>query len=323
MHNNRPALPLTARILLSAVLLPLFTFLVACAAPVSDPTDTEAPYYTFTDAIGTEITLTHPPQTTAVLFSSFADIWLTAGGTVSVTVGESVERGFAGDTAILVDSGAGKTINTEVLLAAEPDFVICSADIEKQVQAARLLNQNGIPAACFRVESFSDYLQMLKICTDITGNPEAYRLYGTDVQADIQAQLNALPQQETAPRILFVRASSASIKAKTTADHFVAAMLSEIGAYNIADQIPALSDRLNDEVLVREDPDCIFVSIMGSEEGAHNYVAQNTVWQTLTAVQTGQCFYLPKDLFQFKPNARWGEAYRYLITLLYETDESA
>lgn len=33
--------------------------------------------------------------------------------------------------------------------------------------------------------------------------------------------------------------------------------------------------------------------------------------------QQGHCSYLPKELFQFKPNARWDEAYRYLAQLLY------
>ncbi|MPN53734.1 hypothetical protein SDC9_201400 [bioreactor metagenome] len=40
-------------------------------------------------------------------------------------------------------------------------------------------------------------------------------------------------------------------------------------------------------------------------------------WQRLTAVRTGNYDYLPKDLFQFKPNARWDQAYAYLLKLLY------
>ena len=38
----------------------------------------------------------------------------------------------------------------------------------------------------------------------------------------------------------------------------------------------------------------------------------------LSAVKGGRCHYLPKELFQYKPNARWAEAYEYLIDLLYE-----
>ena len=121
-----------------------------------------------------------------VLFSSFADIWKTAGGTVAVTVGESVERGFADESAVLVDAGAGKTINTESLIAAEPDLIIGSLDIEAQADAVKLAAQAGIPAAAFKVEAFADYLRVLKICTAITGNAEAYETYGTAVQERVE-----------------------------------------------------------------------------------------------------------------------------------------
>ena len=48
--------------------------------------------YAFQDATGAEVILDKRPERVAVLFSSFADIWLTAGGRVDITVGESVER---------------------------------------------------------------------------------------------------------------------------------------------------------------------------------------------------------------------------------------
>ena len=74
-------------------------------------------------------------------------------------------------------------------------------------------------------------------------------------------------------------------------------------------------------MIVQKDPSYIFVSTMGNETAAKNFIAQNVVWQTLTAVREGKCVYLPKDLFHYKPNARWDEAYRYLIAFLYETEQ--
>ena len=47
-------------------------------------------------------------------------------------------------------------------------------------------------------------------------------------------------------------------------------------------------------------------------------VLEQPAWQSLTAVKNGDYAYLPKDLFQFKPNARWDEAYRYLIGIVYD-----
>ena len=282
-------------------------------------------FYTFTDDAGTQITLQEKPEKVAVLFSSFADVWRTAGGDVSITVGESVERGFAEEGVLLVDDGAGKTINQELLVSYEPDLVICSADIQAQAETAKLLNDAGIPAAQFRVESFEDYLHMLKICTDITENAQAYQTYGLDVEEDIETLLSGLEQKTAAAeqkQILFVRAGSqfSSTKAKTAEDNFVCVMLKELGTYNIAENAPVLLDGLSFEEVLISDPDYIFITTMGKEDAAKAYMEdlfQEDGWKDLTAVKEKNYCYLPKDLFHFKPNARWGEAYQYLADLLY------
>ena len=243
---------------------------------------------------------------------------------MDITVGESVERGFVPEGTLLVDDGAGKTINRELLLSCAPDFVICSADLEEQVQTAALLRQQGIPAAVFHVESFQEYLNMLKICTDITGDQGAYETYGTQVQAEIRDVLTSVPEAEKdgQKRILFVRAGSkySATKAKTAENNFVCVMLNELGTYNIAENAPVLLDGLSLEEILLENPDFIFISTMGDEAAAKAYmdgVLREDAWQHLDAVRDGRYAYLPKELFQFKPNKRWSEAYRYLAGLLY------
>ena len=75
--------------------------LAACSHSSTPPPS--AHYMEFADHQGSQVVLAHKPQNVAVLFSSFADIWTTAGGTVNITVAESVERGF-----FLLDFGATK-----------------------------------------------------------------------------------------------------------------------------------------------------------------------------------------------------------------------
>ncbi len=310
-------------LILSAVMaLPL----AACGKAKENTPQTadNSAYYTFTDAAGSKIVLEKRPVRAAVLFSSFAETWKNAGGVNTITVGESIDRGFAEKDALLVDGGAGKKIDTEALISYEPDFVICSADIEAQADTAKLLSEHGIPAAVFHVESFDDYLSMLKICTDITGNTDAYKTYGTDIKQKVDDVIRIAEETKSDPqdKILFVRAGSGAnyTKAKTAKDNFVCTMLKELGTYNIAENAPVLLDGLSVEEVLAENPAHIFISTMGDEAAAKAHmesVLADGAWQTLTAVQTGQVHYLPKDLFQFKPNARWGEAYEYLYNLLY------
>lgn len=282
-----------------------------------------AAYYAFTDDAGRQITLEKKPEKVAVLFSSYADVWTAAGGSIAVTVGETLERGFAPEGTALVDAGAGKTIDREALVAAGPDFVICSADIAAQRETAEYLNGVGIPCAQFRVDTFEEYRNMLAVCTDITGDKAAFETWGTQVAGRVDAirsqAREALEGKDV--RILFVRAGSqySATKAKTAEENFVCAMLKELGTYNIGENAPVLLDGLSLEEILVEDPDYIFISTMGNEQAARTYmdsVLAQESWQALTAVKTGHYAYLPKDLFQFKPNGRWDEAYGYLAAIL-------
>jgi iron complex transport system substrate-binding protein len=265
------------------------------------------------------VTLDEKPSRVAVLFSSYVQIWTVAGGEAAITVGESVTRGLAPIGTPLVDSNAGKSINSELLLSYAPDFVIASADIDAQVACAEILQAAGIPVAYFRVDSFSDYLHMLDICTQITENRDAYEAHGLQIKAQIEAVLASV-EANKAPKILFIRAGAQIAKAKTTGEHFVCDMLSQLGAHNIADDAPLLLDDLSLETVLREDPDFIFISTMGEESAAIENVENlfaGDAWSALRAVREKSYCFLPKDMFQYKPNQKWADAYRYLEEILY------
>ena len=301
------------------------TLLSACLFSCKGEGETEGEeYLRFVDSTGETVVLSHRPIRVAVLFSSFAEMWQLAGGTVAVSVGESIERGFCPSDTPLVDAGAGKTVNAEQLIAHRPDFVIASADVAAQSNAVQLLREAGIPCARFRVESFADYLSVFETMTLITGDGEAYERYGLAVKREIDTLKNTYGECDGGS-ILFIRAGSSarSTKAKNSEGHFAAAMLEELGCSNLANRAPILMDGLSIEEILSCDPDRIFVTTMGDEDAAVAYwesLVSSKAWQSLSAVKEGRVYLLPKALFQFKPNARWGEAYRYLAEILYETD---
>ncbi len=282
--------------------------------------------YSFTDDSGEVVTLDAEPTKVAVLFSSYAEIWIDAGGSIAVTVAETVERGFADDSVTVIDPGSGhSTIDLEALISAEPDFVIGTTDYAGQVDAVSFCRDAGIPAALFRVECFDDYLDVLKICCDIAGSPENYALYGTNVANEIDALFDSVGEyleSADAPDILFVRAGStdSSTKAKTAADNFACAMLDELGVNNIADERGELTGALSLEAIIEADPDYMFITTMGNEAAAIEHMDSMLTsegWRELSCVKESNYAYLPKELFHFKPNSRWADAYKMLVELLY------
>ena len=303
----------------------LASWLLCACVPLGEAADGDV-CLTVTDDGGTAVDVPRQPKRVAVLFSSLADLWTVAGGEVAVTVGETVERGIVPEGVMLVDAGAGKTVNTELLLSAGADLMIGSADIPAHVECVALARRVGIPALLFRVESFDDYLRVLGVMTDITGDTEAYAEHGLALKDKLDALL-AKERPTDAPRVLFLRAGSSarSTKAKNADGHFAAAMLGELGAVNLADEAPMLIDTLSIEAILREDPDLILITTMGDEAAAHAYMETllaEPTWQMLSAVQAGRVYYLPKQLFQYKPCAAWYEAYEYLAELIYESNEN-
>lgn len=318
--------------LILAVLLTISCVFAGCgknqdsANASQNASETEFTPITFTDSTGVEITLNSRPRKVAVLFSSYADMWNLAGGEISVTVADSITRGFVSESDVtLVDDGSGIEIDTEALVASKPDLVIGSADMSAQVEACEFCNSVGIPAALFKVEDIDDYLDVLRICTDITGNAEAYQTNGVEVKAEvdrIKRKIEEYTADKESAKILFVRAGSTSksTKAKTADDNFAAQMLKELGTYNIAENASVLLDGLSLEEIVAENPEYIFISIQGSESAGKKYIEElfgSDGWKNLDAVKNSKYIFLPKDLFHYKPNAKWAEAYKYAANILY------
>ena len=305
-------------IIIAVVIVVLLIF-ISGAVETNKP-ESSGEYFTFTDSEGEIVELSHKPQKTAVLFSSLAECWIESGGEVYVTVGESVERGLVKEETELVDKGAGKTVDTEKLISLEPDFVICSADIASHRDVASALKKAKIPVAMLRMDTFEDYLTILRTLTKITGKTENYEQFGENAKSEIE-QIISGGKRENNPKILFVRSGSSysSAKAKKADDNFAAKILEDLGCVNIADKAEVLLDNLSAEVILKENPQYIFVSVMGDYDNSKAYMQEllaKKEYASLDAVKNGRVYFLPKELFQYKPCGRWAESYRYISSIL-------
>lgn len=280
----------------------------------------------FTDSLGNTVELEQPPKRVAALLGSYAETWLLAGGEVAAVTQDAYdERGLElpEDT---VNLGANQQPDLEALLAAEPDLVLLTPDLDGQMGLKDSLAAAGIPAAWFKVETFDDYLNMLKICTDLTGRSDLYQKNGLDIQSGIDAAIASVPEGE-APTVLLLRAYSSGVRAKNS-DNIAGAILKDLGAANIADSDSGLLEDLQMESILAADPEFIFVTTMGASQEAaleslDELLHSDPAWQTLTAVKEDRVEVLPKDLFHYKPNARWGESYQMLAELMYGSGETA
>ena len=290
------------------------------SAPASPETATTA--LTFTDDLDREVTVPANPERVAVLLGSYADVWCLAGGQDTLVAAASdawtdFDLNLGDGVAKL---GSLMEPNLEELIAAAPDLVIASSNTTSNMELLPSLEQLGVPVAYFGVNSFNDYLEMLDVCTRITGHTENYQTYGLDVQAQVD---KAKEQNDgSAPTVLLLRSASTSCKVKNSKGTVLGEILADLGAVNIADSDTGLLEDLSLERIIADDPDYIFVVFQGSDQAAAQKtldaaLTSNPAWETLSAVQNGRFYIMEKELYHLKPNARWGEAYQKVADILY------
>ena len=278
---------------------------------------------TFTDALGHTVSLQKEPERVAALIGSFADVWLLSGGTVCATVDDAWDD-FGLELPDVVNIGGAHSPNLELLLSADPDFVIASASTSSNVEMKEILEAAGITVAYFDVDNFYDYLDMLEVFTNITGRKDLFEQNGLALQSQIEgikAEFSNSSLSEEERTVLLLRAHSGSVKAKGSEGTILGEMLADLGCINIADSDTSLLDAISIESIIRQEPHHIFVVTMGNDtekamSNLHQMMDENPAWGMLDAVTAGRLYVMDRKLFNIKPNARWAESYETLSKLL-------
>ena len=257
------------------------------------------------------------PKTVVALSKSVAEMWLLAGGTVSGTTDDGLELKGAENAASI---GGLTTSSVEAIISLNPDLVILTQDIPLHKKIYSNLKTLGINTYVADVKNFSDYEKVMKDFTLMTGRSDLYKTSVLDVKEKIKevaTSVNAADTTKNKPTYLFLRVSST--KNKVLKNHFGNEIFSDLGLKPIVEDDSSL-DEIGMEAIVASDPDYIFVVQQGKQKNAEQafYKAyeSNPAWKNLSAVKKGRVFILPKELFNYKPNARWAEAYEDVNNLL-------
>jgi iron complex transport system substrate-binding protein len=304
-------------IIISAIIAALLNM----ASCQKNGTSTDEETVSFTDALGRNVQVKKNPERVASLLGSFSDIWVLSGGKLCASAEDAWED-FGLELGDAVNIGGAHSPSLELLISSDPDFVIASASTASNVEMKASLEAMGITVAYFDVDNFEDYLDMLDICTDITGRKDLYEQNGLALKSridEIKAEYAESSVPENKRKILLLRAASSFVKAKGSKGTVLGEMLADMGCVNIADSNTSLLENLSVEAVIREEPRHIFVVTMGSNTEAakaslENMMKENPAWGTLGAVKNGRFHIMDKKLFNLKPNARWAESYG----ILYE-----
>lgn len=313
--------------ILGILMLVLCLTLSGCSTTIKHDTNNNT-IIAFTDDLGRKVSVENP-QRVAALLGSFAHMWTLAGGTVYASADDAWNDFDIDMPSDAVNLGHTKSLSLEKLFGAQPDFIIASTNTRIDVEWQSTLENSGIPTAYFDVADFDDYLRVLKICTDITGRDDLYKKNGLLVQKDIEKVVEKSKERIKkggAPKVLSLRASASSVRAKNSQGNVLGEMLKNLGCMNIADSDSSLLENISVELILQEDPEFIFFVQQGDDKEAvitniNNFIKENPAWQNLSAVKEDRVYIMDKALYSLKPNNRWSEAYEKLEGILsYEKE---
>ena len=257
--------------------------------------------------------------TVVAVSKSIGDLWFLSGGELAGMTEDGMDlEGISENTEVI---GTVTNPSLEAIAALSPDLVLLSGELPTHQKLAEELESRGITTKMISIDSFSDYDQIMKELTEMTGREDCYMENVTDVRERIDRILESASDKDLKKgTYLALRVSATKNKALKN-DYFACEIFNAFGLENIAQDNSAF-DELNLEAILDADPDLIFVVEQGKSSEAQESFAEafsgKPVWQELAAVRNGCVYMLPKDYFQYKPNAKWDEAYQYVMELLEE-----
>lgn len=307
-----------------SVLISLFSACGKVSESQNDATDVTE-YISFYDDLNRRIVLKDKPVKVAALMGSLADIWYLSGGEICACV-DDAWTDFDLPLKNAINIGKLHEPDLEALILSEPDLIIASSSLPSNIKKKEFLENSGIPVCFLNVNTFNDYLKILDIFTDITGRKDLYETNGLNTEErinEILAENKIDNLEENKKSVLFLRASSGYIRAKSSEGTVLGEMLKELGFVNIADNDETLLDNLSLESILLSDPYRIFIVQTGDDEEATKdninlMMSENPAWYGLTAVKENRVHLLDKKLFNLKPNEKWDIAYETLCKIINE-----
>lgn len=274
------------------------------------------------DAFGEVQKVTTSPARTVICYPSLLEIWLDCGGFPAGMHTPRKAEPLPPGLENVPHVGSYMHPNMEAVVRLKPDLVILSGMTGRHRAFGELLRKSGIEVLHLKYDNYSDYARIAGIFSSILATRSASTVCGK-VQKEVDSIIRRCSGRK-GPSFLVLFFNGAEFRAETNRAH-AAYIFAALGGRNILNStgfaVRAERISFSPEELLLKDPDCIFL-VPGAKSEALNREAfrkfqENSSMRNLKAVRTNRLHILPSDLFQYKPNHRFPEAFRYAENLLY------
>lgn len=308
----------------------LISILAACAprtAPVVDSVSTESvsaesvstesspEALTFTDDLGRKVTLDAPARRIVALAPSLTE-FLFAVGAGSQVVGRDELVDFPAEALDVPSIGSAYgTLNTEAILALEPDLVL-AAEINTPEQVNEL---EGLGLTIYYLANpltFEELYEQVELMGRMTGHEAEAAALAESLSTRVEAVESAVADVTDKPTVFYEIDGTDPSKPWTTGPGtFMDTMISLAGGVNIGNVLSDAFAQMSVEEILAQDPD--FILLGDTKYGVTiESISERTGWADLTAVKEGRVFAFDDNLAS-RPGPRLVDGLEELLKILH------
>ncbi len=273
----------------------------------------------YSDYSGKTVTVKKHPKRVVVLFNSFLDLWYFAGGKAVARVKGEINVPPAAEKVEIV--GTLGNPNLEKIVSLKPDLVIVNREMKNQRKINSFLTSGDIPFIEISYINYNDFLFISDLFCRINGSVQGLKKI-EKIKSDINGIVSKCPDKGN-PLVMITFASANSITAELPGGD-TGTILKMLKAKNIATSSPVKNGSRIDmsiEKITAMNPDIMLVKMMGTQDAVQarlkDYFKSNSSLKEIRAVKNDRVYYLPRELFMYKPNEKYPEAFEYLAKILY------
>ncbi len=313
------------------ILTLLITLLVGCApapqtTPEVDPAPTEVAsteaaateaetYLVASDGLGREVTLAAPAQRIVTLAPSLTE-FVFAVGAGEQLVGRDDLSDFPAEAADIASIGSTfGDINTEAILALEPDLVL-AAEINTPEQVQELESLGLTVYYLSNPLTYDELYEQVNLFGQLTGHEEEAAALAESLAARVEAVTSAVATAAEKPTVFYEIDGTDPAKPWTTGPGtFMDTMITMAGGVNIGGVLSDAFAQISAEEIVAQDPDIIILGDVVYGVTIES-VAERAGWADLTAVKEGSIFAFDDNLAS-RPGPRLVDGLEELLKILH------
>ncbi len=188
------------------------------------------------------------------------------------------------------------TLNTEKIVALNPDLVVMLYDMQKyQIERLRKLS---LPVFVINPHNFDELADSVLLLGKVTGTSKAAETLAGRIKR-ASAKAHSKKRQGPAPKVLVVLWPAPLITAgKGT---FIDDIISRAGAQNLGAKVSGAYPSLDFEFVLKEEPD--FIVFAGKSYKNLQNILSEKKWQALKAVQDKKVMLIDSDIIT-RPSPR-------------------